>query len=90
MTCYDTDVFVTYFSVLVKVLHCGLLLGKMMRMWPTGFIIATINLIFQIPAKTVQSNSIRSLLHSNVPDSIPDTHSKTRYSGRPHEAEIEV
>ena len=70
-----------------KVLQCGLLLGKMMRMWRTGFIIATINLIFQIPAKTVKSNSIRSLLHSNVPDSIPDTHSKTRYSGRPHEAQ---
>ena len=67
-----------------KVLQCDLLLCKMMRMWRTGFIIATLHLIFQIPAKTGQSNSIRSLPHSNVPDSIPDTHSKTRYSGRPH------
>ena len=76
VTLYDTAVLVTYFSVLVKVLQCGLLVGRMMRMWRTGFIITTINLIFQIPAKTVQSNSIRSSLHSNVPDSITDTHRK--------------
>ena len=52
----------TYFFVLVKVLQCSMLLGKMMRMWPTGFIIATINLIFQIPAKTVQSKLSRLTL----------------------------